>query len=61
MVKSHINIRIAKDFSELEVKECRVKDDANLISFFRKLDEFVNYFEAQEFRLEQLLLRKIGE
>ena len=56
-----IQININCDFSELEIKECQVKDGADLVEFFRKLDEFVNYFEAQEFRLEQLLLSKIGE
>lgn len=57
----YVSIRISKDFSELEVKEFMLKDGAELISFFRKLDEFVNNFEAQEFKLEQLLLRKVGE
>jgi hypothetical protein len=56
-----IQININCDFSKLEIKECTIKDGADLVEFFRKLDEFVNYFEAQEFRLEKLLLSKIGE
>ena len=56
-----IQIDINCDFSGLEIRECTVKYGADLVEFFRKLDKFVNCFEAQEFKLEQLLLSKIGE
>ena len=31
----YIKIRVAKDFSELEIKECLVKDGAELFGFFQ--------------------------
>ena len=54
-----IQININCDFSKLEVKECQIKDGAELISFFRKLDEFVEKYCDIENKLEQLLLSKI--
>ena len=56
-----IQININCDFSELEIKECQVKDGADLVEFFRKLDEFVKKYCDIENKLEQLLLSKIGE
>ena len=57
----YIDITVSENCSGLEINQCQIKDGANLISFFSKLDEFVNSFEAREFILEKLLLSKIGE
>lgn len=54
-----IRINIEKDFSELEIKECVVKDGAELFGFFQKLDKFVESYYSLEVYLEQILLGKI--
>lgn len=57
----YINIKVDLDSYKLEIKECQVKDGADLAEFFRKLDEFVEKYCDMENRLEKLLLSKIGE
>ena len=56
-----IQIDINCDFSGLEIKKCQVKDSADLVDFFRRLDKFVERYSDVENKLEQLLLSKIGE
>ena len=46
---------------EGEIKECKVKEGAELFGFFQKLDKFVEDFCGTEVYLEQILLSKIKE
>lgn len=57
----YIQININCDFSKIEIKECTIKDGADLVEFFRKLDVFVEKYCDIKNKLEQLLLSKIGE
>lgn len=57
----YINIRISKDFSELEIEECLTEDEANLVEFFKKLDKMLENYKDVEATLTQILLSKVEE
>lgn len=54
----HISLNIEKDFSKLNITECMVKDGSGLVSFFNRLDNFMDGYEENESFLEEILTRK---
>lgn len=54
-----IRVDIQCDFSKLEIKECVVRENADLIGFFKKLDKVLENYNGYETLLTQILLSKV--